>query len=156
MRKSKRQIYLEKELKKEKLKVSRDFIKNHNKGMVDNALKFREELRKNATKAEKKLLLLLADGPLCKDFEFQHIVYVKKKGKIERFYIADFCFPAKKIIIELDGEYHYTTEQIQRDRERTLALKRCGYTVYRIDNDKILYRKDLNLLITELIKMLGK
>lgn len=45
MRKSKRQIYLEKELKKEKLKVSRDFIKNHNKGMVDNALKFKSRAK---------------------------------------------------------------------------------------------------------------
>ena len=156
MLKNKRQIYLRKKLKKKKLKINKELINVYNKNMINSALKFRKELIKNSTKAEKKLLLLLNNSPLYKDFEFQYIIYIKKKDKIEKFYIADFCFPERKIIIELDGKYHYTSKQTYKDRKRTFNLKKCGYTIYRIDNDKILYRKDLNLLITELTEILRK
>lgn len=149
MAKSKRQIYLEKELKEEKIKIS-------NKSFIKSAQKFQKELRAHATLAEKKLLKALSDSPLKDMYEFQHIIYIKRHTKIVKFFIADFCFPIRKIIIELDGEYHYTQQQALIDNFRTNLLKKQGYKVYRIDNSKILGSKDLKSLIRELIKLLSK
>jgi very-short-patch-repair endonuclease len=51
-------------------------------------------------------------------------------------YIADFCAPRKKIIIELDGSQHL--EQDEYDRERTAFFKSKGYQVLRFWNNDVL------------------
>lgn len=145
MAKSKRQRYLEEELRKEK-------NKSHNKIMVNNAQIYKQELTKKATLAEKALAKALIESPLHDRYEFQYIIYDKKKGKIEKFYIADFCFPDLKIIIELDGEYHFTPEQQKKDTQRTKDLKRLGYKVYRFSNSQILGSKNLQGLVQWIIK----
>ncbi len=50
-------------------------------------------------------------------------------------YIADFCAPTQKIVIELDGEPHRS--QHDADVERTQYLERLGYTVVRFWNSQI-------------------
>lgn len=55
-------------------------------------------------------------------------------------YIADFCAPGQKIIIELDGEPHRS--QQEADAERTQYLESLGYTVVRFWNSQV--EKDLN------------
>jgi very-short-patch-repair endonuclease len=34
------------------------------------------------------------------------------------YYIVDFCCPAEKLIIELDGDQHGDYEQIEKDKKR--------------------------------------
>jgi len=51
-------------------------------------------------------------------------------------YIADFCAPRKKLIIELDGSQHL--EQEEYDTERTEFLKSKGYNVLRFWNNDVL------------------
>ena len=149
MAKSKRQKYLEEELRKEK-------NKSHNKVMINNAQIYKQELIKKATLAEKVLAEAFIESPLHDKYEFQYIVYNKKKGKIENFYIADFCFPELRVIIELDGEYHFTTEQQKKDIQRTKDLKRLGYKVYRFSNNQILKSKDIQGLVRWIITKLLK
>ena len=49
-------------------------------------------------------------------------------------YIADFCCMKKRLIVELDGGQH--TEQIEKDKKRTLYLVSKGFRVIRFwDNE---------------------
>lgn len=155
MRSSKRKSFVKKRIRKEKLKLRKENIKQFNIDVISYSNKIREVLIKNATKAEKKLLNVLKTSNLKDKFEFQKIIYVRKKeNERVRFYIADFCFPDKKIILELDGEYHHNKNQSYKDRKRTKILNQCGYTVYRLDNRDILNNSNLNLLILELNALL--
>lgn len=143
-------------LKKEIIKEQKALELEHNKGIKSKALEFQDTLRKKATKAEQKLAMALINSPLADKYEFQHIIYIRSKSKyggkrIDRFYIADFCFPDTKLIIEVDGEYHFTPEQAERDKERTAILKNHGYTILRISNQRILSATDFDSLILELI-----
>ena len=86
------------------------------------------ELRKQTTPAEKKLWaylrLMREDG-----FRFrrQHAI-----GN----YIADFCAPRKKLIIELDGSQHLDQEEY--DEERTAYFESMGYKVLRFWNKDVM------------------
>ena len=55
-------------------------------------------------------------------------------------YIADFCCPAKKLIIELDGEYH--TKVRTADRHRDDFLLSHGFRILRFTNDHVFDRID--------------
>ncbi len=86
------------------------------------------ELRKEMTPAEKKLWAVLRaerlDGVV---FRRQHPI-----GR----YIADFCSPRQRLIIELDGSVHRTQEE--QDAERTTALAALGYRVLRFWNSRVM------------------
>lgn len=51
-------------------------------------------------------------------------------------FIADFCVPRKKLIIELDGSHHL--EQEEYDKERTDYLESQGYKVIRFWNNDVM------------------
>ncbi len=51
-------------------------------------------------------------------------------------FIADFLFPSKGIVVELDGGYHNDPEQIIKDLERDLWMKDKGLKVIRIPNSE--------------------
>lgn len=147
-------------LKQELLKEQKAFKKEQEKAIKETAKEFQKSLRERATKAEQKLALALANSPLVDKYEFQHIIYIKAKSKYggkytARFYIADFCFPECKLIIEVDGEYHFTLKQAKKDAERTAVLKEHGYTIFRISNQKILSAKNFDSLILDLLNRLG-
>lgn len=50
------------------------------------------------------------------------------------FYIVDFVFPIKMLVIELDGACHKGREDY--DRMRDEFLTRAGFTVWRVPNDE--------------------
>lgn len=50
------------------------------------------------------------------------------------FYIADFVFPERVLIVELDGTQHKTTEGLAHDKSRDNFLKSLGFNIVRIDN----------------------
>ncbi|WP_228374625.1 endonuclease domain-containing protein [Chryseobacterium sp. FH1] len=87
-------------------------------------------LRENETDAEKILWEKLRNKQLG-GFKFrrQHPISL---------YIADFYCYKLKLIIEVDGAYHYTKEQIPKDEERTKILEFNGIHVIRFSNDEIL------------------
>ena len=98
---------------------------------------YKHILEVNATYAERLLKTFLA-GKI--DFEFQKIIYTDNK---KHFFIADFYFPSKNLIVELDGEYHDNIKQQDKDIWRTQILKSLGYEVIRFKNKQIIESNDL-------------
>ena len=86
------------------------------------------QLRKEPTAAEAKLWGYLRGNKLKGvNFRRQHAI-----GN----YIADFCAPRRKLIIELDGSQHL--EQEKYDEERTAHLESQGYKVIRFWNKQVM------------------
>jgi very-short-patch-repair endonuclease len=101
------------------------------------------ELRKEPAPAEAQLWAYLRNDKLGISFRRQHAI-----GN----YIADFCSPKAKLIIELDGSQHL--EQEEYDKERTKYLEFQGYTVLRFWNHDVMNNIDgVILAITNALKM---
>lgn len=60
-----------------------------------------------------------------------------------KLYFADIYIPALKMILELDGGYHYTQNQKRKDRNRSSGIWRLGYHVVRLSNHDV---RDMNKL----------
>lgn len=90
---------------------------------------FANENRAHPTPAESLLWSLLSGKTLGVRFRQQHII-----GD----YIADFVCLQKKLIIELDGGYHSTEEQILEDGNRTQYLNALGFDVVRFSNEEVI------------------
>lgn len=100
----------------------------------------RDYLRKNLTDAELVLWEVLKDKKLCgRKFRRQHSI---------GYYIADFYCPSEKLIIELDGQHHFTPEGTAKDIERDNHLKMMNIKVLRFENKEV-----LNNLISVLKKI---
>ncbi len=52
-------------------------------------------------------------------------------------YVVDFYCHEAKLVVELDGEVHNDTEQIEHDRARTEFLNACGVEVLRFENFEV-------------------
>lgn len=87
-----------------------------------------KELRKNMTQAEQKLWY----GYL-KAFKFR----VLRQRPIDHF-IVDFYCPQLKLVIEVDGDSHFTAAGQDRDNERTSVLEGYGLKVLRFTNNEVL------------------
>ena len=87
---------------------------------------YRRNLRKKLTPAEASLWSLLKNKQIF-GLKF------RRQSSIEN-YIVDFYCPQYKIIIELDGELHFTQEQVDKDQKRDQRLKELGYKVLRYEN----------------------
>ena len=81
-------------------------------------------LRKNMTPWERKLWY---------DFLRNYPVRFQRQKAIGN-YIADFYCAKARLIIELDGGGHYTTDQARKDEQRTNDLNAMNLTVLRICN----------------------
>lgn len=67
-------------------------------------------------------------------------------------YIVDFFFRKSMLIVELDGGYHFTGEQQQKDKERQDWLEKNGYTIMRFTNEQVIC--DIDNTIQEIKKLL--
>ena len=90
----------------------------------------RENLRKNLTESELLLWEVLKDKKLCgRKFRRQHSV---------GHYIEDFYCTSERLIIELDGQHHYTPDVIVKDLDRNIHLAIMNIKVLRFGNKEIL------------------
>lgn len=64
-------------------------------------------MRNNPTFYEKKFYDYLVSHRV--NFEFQKILYCTKN------YIVDFFLIDYKVVVEIDGEYHFTEDQKEKD-----------------------------------------
>ena len=64
-------------------------------------------------------------------------------------YIADFYCHEKKLIVEIDGGYHFELEQRELDEFRTEMIETLGIKVIRFTNDQI-YNK-LRFVLPEIL-----
>lgn len=97
-----------------------------------------EENRNNPTGGESNFL------NFCKLYgipvETQVPVIVHKRGYILDFLITSKDNPKRKgtkkrkIVVEIDGEYHNTEEQKKKDERRDADLKTAGYSILRLTN----------------------
>jgi very-short-patch-repair endonuclease len=87
------------------------------------------ELRKNMTSAEKKLWY-----DYLRSFQFR----VLRQRPIA-FFIVDFYCAALKLVIEVDGDSHFTEVGIAYDTERTAILEGYGLNVIRFTNNEVLH-----------------
>jgi very-short-patch-repair endonuclease len=79
------------------------------------------QLRRDQTDAEQTLWARLRDRQLCgAKFRRQHPV-----GP----FVADFCCPQRKLVVELDGGQH--AEEVAADHKRSRFLEEQGYHVLR-------------------------
>jgi len=86
------------------------------------------QLRRDQTDAEQALWARLRDRQLCgAKFRRQHPI-----GP----FVADFCCPQGKLIVELDGGQH--AEEIAADQKRSRFLEAQGYRVLRFWNHDVL------------------
>ena len=90
-------------------------------------IKLRRKSRRNPTPAEKKFWAIVANG------QFHNLKFRKQHGIGN--YIVDFCYPAEKLIIEIDGDIHATGI-------RTKYLKSLGYKIIRYNNSDVLNNTD--------------
>ena len=88
----------------------------------------RRELRKNQTKAEEILWFELRNNKLGIKFKRQHSI---------GGYIVDFYCQKYKLIIELDGEIHDTSEARKYDSIRNKYFTELGYKVLRFQNFEV-------------------
>ncbi len=89
-------------------------------------------LRHDQTDAEAKLWARLRGGQL-EGLKF------RRQFPLGQF-IADFCCPQRRLIIELDGGQH--AEQRSADEWRSRILSERGYRVLRFWNDEVLTNMD--------------
>lgn len=87
-----------------------------------------KELRKTMTVAEKKL---------WNDYLKTLSIRFLRQRPIDRF-IVDFYCSALKLVIEVDGDIHFTDDAQMHDLERTYILEGYGLTVMRFTNQQVL------------------
>ncbi|AFY52898.1 hypothetical protein Riv7116_0294 [Rivularia sp. PCC 7116] len=100
-----------------------DFHLPYNPALVPRA----KELRKNMTAAEKKLWY-----EYLRTFKFR----VLRQRPID-YSIVDFYCPTLKLVIEIDGESHFTDIGKEYDQERTERLEGYGLKVIRFTNQQV-------------------
>lgn len=92
-----------------------------------------KEMRRNPTDAETLLWNYISGAKLGAHFRRQHPVFG---------YIPDFVCLSYRLVIEIDGGYHFAGEQPEKDAERTRHLAEQGYTVLRFTNEEVLHDTD--------------
>jgi very-short-patch-repair endonuclease len=122
-------------------------MQNRNKWYIQTATKFQQELISKATVCEVSLCNFLhVKG---NKVDFKKIVYVDYNLIIQKFYIVDIYLPKYNLVIEVDGEYHNTSDQIMKDQIRSSDLKSMGYKVFRCKNEDTF---NLELLYGKILK----
>lgn len=111
-----------------------------------------EQLLKNAknnrrylTPAESALWECLRNKNLGFRFRRQHPV---------GGYIPDFVCLQKRLIIEVDGGYHFIGNQQVSDEERTQYLNQCGFEVVRFTNEEVL--ADIDNVVNKIKSIMDK
>ena len=85
------------------------------------------QLRKEMTPWERKLWY---------DFLRSYPIRFQRQKAIGN-YIADFYCAQARLVVELDGKWHQTASQSERDLQRTEVLERFKLQVVRINNTDI-------------------
>ncbi|MEH2425555.1 MAG: endonuclease domain-containing protein [Nostoc sp.] len=111
-------------MSRQKSLLHSDFHLPYNPKLVERA----KELRKNMAPAEKKLW-----NNYLKNLKFRFL----RQRPIHNF-IVDFYCANLKLVIEVDGDSHFTDEGKDYDAERTAILEGYRLKVIRFTNDDVL------------------
>lgn len=94
-------------------------------GATAEVRKFAIQLRANTTESENKLWDYLKTKPNGLKFRRQHTF---------NLYILDFYCHKLRLAIEIDGGYHFTRQQQEKDRDKTLEISKYNVDVIRFTN----------------------
>jgi len=86
-----------------------------------------QEMRRDATPQENELWY---------KFLRRHACSFARQKTIDS-YIVDFICRSKKLVIEIDGNQHYTGDGLEYDQIRTDLLESLGLRVMRFSNEEI-------------------
>src|SRR5574340_704928 len=93
--------------------------------------RYSQRMKRRPTPAEKRFRRILER--CCKTLGTKYQTQVVfSDGK----YIADFYIPSYRIVFEIDGGYHGSPEQIEKDRLRDLWFSEKQIKVVHVSNDK--------------------
>jgi len=99
----------------------------YNKKLTERA----KELRKNMTPAEKKIW-----HEVLRNRQFENLRWLRQRP-IDNF-IVDFYCAKLKLVLEIDGDSHFTEDNKIYDEERTKILEQYGLTVIRFTNKEVM------------------
>lgn len=102
------------------------------------------KLRRESTPHERRLWALLRRK------NFQHLKF--RRQYVIGKYIVDFCCPAKKLVIELDGGGHAEERQMQNDKARDAFLQSEGFKILRVWNNEL--KNNLEGVFEEIIALI--
>jgi very-short-patch-repair endonuclease len=91
--------------------------------------------RSNPTDSEARLWAVLSGRKLGVQFRRQVL--------LAEYFIVDFCAPAVRLVVEVDGGYH--AQRRRADERRDAKLRRLGYRVLRLDAN--LVQRDLTAAV---------
>jgi very-short-patch-repair endonuclease len=94
----------------------------------------RKRLRNNPTQAEAFLWGYL------KNSQFEGRKF-RRQSSINNF-IVDFYCPNEKLVIELDGDFHFDENAMKEDEKRSKILEKEGLKVIRFENQEVLLNLD--------------
>ena len=98
---------------------------------------FRRILRKKMTFAEVALWIMI------KNKQLDGVRFLRQYSV--GHYILDFYTPQFKLAIELDGEGHFTEQQMEHDKLRDEYLNSLGIRVLRFENFEVIEYPDRTL-----------
>jgi len=87
-------------------------------------------LRNNMTEGEKRFWQEL------RLFKKHYGDHVRRQVAIEE-YVVDFAILNKHLIIEIDGEHHFTDQGLAKDKKRDTRLSEMGYRVLRMNTGEL-------------------
>lgn len=120
-----------------------------NKDFMDYFLLMRQKTLAGWGKNKKKELLNKSTTSENIVFKRLYSAFGKRVKRQQLFiisgkaYFADISIKSKKVVIEVDGGYHNSDEQKEKDRLRDEAFKSIGYITIRITNEQVNDKKFL-------------
>lgn len=105
-------------------------MKHYNKNLKQAS----RDLRNNMTDAERLLWSRLRNKQIL------GLQFYRQKPILN--YIVDFYCPAANLVIECDGNQHFTEDGLETDRVRDEALAQLGLKVLRFDNGQVMGQLD--------------
>ena len=103
-------------------------------------------LRRNMTEGERKLWSEL------QQFRAWYGIHVRKQVPISP-YIVDFAVHSHRLVIEVDGEHHFSLAGLERDQARDEWLKGRGYRILRFNTGEL--REAFDGGVEEVLRALG-
>ncbi|MGF1792894.1 endonuclease domain-containing protein [Photobacterium profundum] len=94
---------------------------------------FRQKLRNDMPEPEKRLWSRIRSKQLLAKFRRQHGI-----GN----YIVDFYCSEKKLVIELDGDSHFSQDGLDYDKKRDAYMNSLGIKVLRFTNLQVITELD--------------
>ena len=101
-----------------------------------------QQMRSQPTLSEAKLWAALSGSQLGVAFRRQVVI-----GEC----IVDFCAPARRLVVEIDGAYH--ARRIRADARRDARFEALGYRVLRVDAAVVM--RDLGAAVAAVRAALG-